>query len=251
MSTHGASSGSGGSRSARGVAERARSNTGGAAVTVNRFPGADEAMRALFGHRLSNAQMARLTATEPGGTVRVMPVRFPPGDSRAGIVYISKSPGSYQNGTIEHDGRGRVFLNLANAKVDESRRGQGVGTLVFARQAKEASAQGIVYGHLEAARLIGNGPSGYRFWPSVGWNAKLPDGFAGIAEHFRAQDGSRVPRGSHLRTVLDLYQSIAGRELWQRFGDNLHMAFSFRPGSRSMRVLQDNLARHGIKWSDV
>lgn len=238
MSTH---SGGGGARNpTQGVRERSRPTSAG--IIVSRAAGVDDEFRALVGRRLSDTTAARLFAGEPGGTVRLTRL------ASGGIGYFTNNYDvktgdaiAYQNGYLTRDATGAPHLYIWNAHVEPGNRGGGIGTRLFARQAKTASSVHVPTIALHAARNDSKGVTGYKFWPRMGFTAPL-------------SDDARASLPANLRgafTIQDLMRTPAGTAWWDQHGDNLDMTFETARSSRSMQVLRARLAANGQTWASV
>jgi hypothetical protein len=112
---------------------------------------------------------------------------------------------------------------------------RGQGTDTFAHQVQALASVGVKRIETFASRLDGaNGLNGYYTWPRMGYDADIPD-------HLR----ETIPKEINLKadgTLLDLFQTQAGRDWWKKHGEAIDVEFDLTPGSRSMRVLDAYLA---------
>lgn len=116
---------------------------------------------------------------------------------------------------------------------DEAQRG-GIATDLLRRQIEFANTYGINV--IKAFAAKGPGTVGYKVWPALGFDAKLPKGLAG-------QIARRLPAAKGVKTLLDLYAVPGGREFWAEHGESLDVQFDPRAGSASRRVFDAYLEK--------
>lgn len=153
-----------------------------------------------------------------------------------GIQVRVRSDNYYATREIRTQGWGPnapVVMWNAGFTVKPDKRGQGIGTRMFAKQALNASAAGITEISTSATPDNASGTVGYVVWPKLGYDAKLPP-----------WTKRKLPENlAHADTVQDLYQTKAGRDWWAEHGTTQTMTFDTTPGSRSMRILERYLRR--------
>lgn len=113
---------------------------------------------------------------------------------------------------------------------------KAVGAEVLARQAEFARRNGISEITMDAAGGEGSAFNGYYTWPRLGVDGPIPEALR-----------SQLPADlSGAQTVLDLFETEAGRQWWRENGTAFFGRFDPSDGSRSMQVLTAYLRLKGL-----
>jgi len=202
----------------------AQASRGTGAVT--RTPGGDEAVRHTFGRVVSDAALAHLAGAPPGSHVMVREL------SGSGGVQLQVFGPSYrQHLTVARHLAGDIELNFYTMHVESQAQRQGLAAAVFPRMVAGARRLGVDRITADLSRHEEQGIFGYRVWGRFGFDAPL-----------RASDVADLPRPlGRATTLLDLMQTRAGQQWWAEHGHSIDATFDLRPGSRSMRQLQNYL----------
>lgn len=131
---------------------------------------------------------------------------------------------------------GEIQITNYSLMVDESRQGQGIGTRMLAKQVEFASGHGIGSIRCEAARNDDPPPwTGYKVWPRLGYDAPFdPHGYkyGGV---------QKPPEVANAKSLQDVIATKAGREWWDKYGDDIEVKFDLSEGSKSRKVLDKYL----------
>ena len=112
--------------------------------------------------------------------------------------------------------------------------GNGFGVQALTRQVETLSKAGFAQIETYAARDNGDEGGapmvGYKVWPRLGYDARLPSDFdvSGILHIYDEEPPV---------TVSDLMDEPEGRKWWDEHGDGIEMRFNLREGSLSRKVL--------------
>ncbi|MGB0717154.1 MAG: hypothetical protein ACPGXK_14845, partial [Phycisphaerae bacterium] len=131
---------------------------------------------------------------------------------------------------------GEVQITNYSLMVDEHRQGQGIGTRMLAKQVEFASGHGIGSIRCEAARNDDPPPwTGYKVWPRLGYDAPFdPHGY----KYGGVQKPQEV---ANAKSLQDVISTKAGREWWDKYGDDIEVTFDLSEGSKSRKVLDKYL----------
>lgn len=184
----------------------------------------------LFGHPLTDADVASLVGAQRGDQVEVYGSRTELDIHLIGANYAYDAGREVRRGA---DGR-PMLSNQFFVVADEAARGHGMGTRVFADQVRAAQRLGI--SHIETMAVRDAGYNGYYTWARLGYNADIPSRLV-----------SRLPPSlAGARTLHDLMRTPEGRTWWKVNGITTDMTFDLTPGSDSMQMLEAYLRGRGI-----
>lgn len=207
----------------------------------------DENSQALFGKTLSDEDYASLVGAPDDAKVDVT-VR---GNGRIMVSYTSPDV-ELCSRDFFREGDKLVCLNAAFFVRPESQ-GKGLGSKLFADQVASAVDMGVK--RFDARAVRGASKNGYKVWPLLGYNAKI-DGklkreFAKKYHHQRTDSPTADDIaffGEHA-TLLDLYQTPRGRELWSQYGFDVSLTFDLTKNSRNLQTLGKYLAERQSRKS--
>src|SRR5258708_17144107 len=213
---------------------RESAGDGGVPVTITKNAHVETAARALFGHNVADATLAKLGGAQPGDTVKLSGAP----DGHLLMVNVDAPDGSHFTWRgISRTGSAALHILNMSLAIHASGQQQGLGTRILATQVKATARLGGRYLVTTGAR--GDDPanpvSGYKVWPALGYNARIPASLR----------GSLPDTLTGARTLLDLYALPGGRAWWAQHGIPTQMYFNLRAGSRSRQVLAAALKRRG------
>ena len=225
-------------RRAAGLATRRATHASQQTVAVTYQPGAEAALARIAGREhVSEAEMARLAGAQPGAHVEAV---WLGGD----IAQLRVTgPGVRSDTWLMRDrATGEATLHINYLMLEPSAQGQGLGTRMWATQAREASRQGYTLATVDAARRDVSeatprepAMTGYLFWPTRGFDARLER--AGT-------DGTPLPPALAGATMVsDLLKTAEGAAWWRAHGSTTAMQFDPRRGSESWQRLHAQLRR--------
>jgi len=127
---------------------------------------------------------------------------------------------------LRRDGPGVVLICDALWIHRRELRGRGLGRKILARQLGQAQRLGI--DRIETIAGRSDRENGYYSWPRFGFDGRLPRTLR-----------RRLPAAwKHVRRVLDLMRSEAGRHWWKTHGITLPLAFELADGSRCWQAFR-------------
>jgi len=148
-----------------------------------------------------------------------------------------------------HAETGKPFVENIGLFVKPEYQGSGMGREIFGRQVENLMADGR-FSHILTHAAKSNPAdeehphSGYHVWPKMGYDQDIAD-----IKHtgLRQQIAGAYPQA---QSIQDIYDEPGGQEWWRQNGRDLYnMRFDLTPGSRSVTVLQEALARAAAKQS--
>lgn len=224
---------------AAGLATKRSARAAQQQIGVTYQPGAEAALARIAGQpTITEAQTARLAGAQPGAHVEAIHL----GGDIAQLRVTG--PGVRSDTWLVRDrATGERTLHVNYLLVEPSGQSQGLGTRMWATQAREARRQGYAFATLDAgrrdeaeARATGQpAMHGYRFWPSLGFDTPM-----GLA----VTDGTPLPSSlSGAKMVSDLFKTAEGTAWWRAHGSSTAMRFDLRRGSASWRGLNGTLRR--------
>lgn len=179
----------------------------------------------LFGPDADRAQIAGAAGALDDSVVKFA------AEGRRLVVYVRHPEVAQQVRHFYQERNQLILYNELFVKGAASR--PNIGAEMLARQVEFAPGLGFKQIATEAAGSIDSlFFTGYRVWPGYGYDAPIP-----LALRPDLPASLR-----QARTILDLYESEAGRLWWKQNGLSLKMKFDLTPGSRSRRVLERLLA---------
>jgi hypothetical protein len=136
----------------------------------------------------------------------------------------------------DHNGI-QTMKNEAIALMDDSQRGRGIGTRIFARQVDGLAKLGIQRIKTEAVRSDDNvfadhrdSMNGYYTWARLGYKATLRS--RDKRKLLNSRNPALAALGAHNTVTLhELFDMPGGREHWREHGDTIDMRFDPTPGS--------------------
>ena len=196
--------------------------------------------QALFGRPVRPATLARLAGAQPAARVQVFAQATP---GVAVVLHDARADRYYATRIIERS-RDDGALILHNHMLEVAQPGGGLGTRIFATQAKTAASLGIARIETTGARddtRTPNPVTGYRAWIAMGYNAPTPNWFRPYLP----------PALRNAPTMLDVYRSSQGRAAWAQHGRPLKLTFDLAHNSRSWQTLRARLRAKGIDWNSL
>lgn len=172
-------------------------------------------------------------------------VHYDPTYGKSVVMYYDHPDAIEWTRYVDVQPDGTATLNNASFFLRPSAQGSGFGTTAFANQIRGAIQAGVskVVTYAGRGKMNGMAMNGYSTWPVLGYDAPLEE----------SQVKRLPPELKKARTVQDLYATPAGKEWWKKHGTTMRMTFDVTPGSRSMRVLNAYLAKHGklpVEYTD-
>jgi GNAT superfamily N-acetyltransferase len=188
--------------------------------------------------QVSEAEVARLAGAVGGPDVHVE-VRYV-GPTSAQLLVTG--PGYRSDTWLFDDAAAGVRgMKINYLFLEPSAQGQGLGTRIWATQARQARRLGFTVASLDAGRREVSeaterypAMTGYDFWPARGFDAPIE----------RAKmDQPLPPSLAGARMVSDLVRTPAGRAWWHEHGSSTLMQFDLHAGSDSWKRLHAALRR--------
>ncbi len=174
----------------------------------------------LFGRPRAPAELARLAGAFPGAEVTLGTLQ-----DRLYLEVYGGRVASYQGICLLGLAHGRIVLTIEAFHIRRrcvQRRGHGLR--IFARQAFQAHRLGLA--RIETTGGRSGGENGYYTWPRFGFDGPLSPWVR-----------RSLPAGLHrARSVLDLMETLAGRQWWKSHGTPMPLVFDLSAGSRCWRA---------------
>ena len=193
--------------------------------------------RAAEAHGIDPEHLTALVGGMPGTRVTVN--HAPAGNGEYTSLRLDHPDATQWSRTLHQNPDGSLALSNNAFFLRPSAQGTGFGTTAFANQVRAAVKAGVSRISTTAGRA-GAGSSygsmnGYVTWPRLGYDAPLE----------KHQLRRLPPELKGAKTVLDLYQTPAGREWWKKHGTTTSMTFDVTPGSPSLKALNTYLKSKG------
>lgn len=190
-------------------------------TAIEESPEATRMIAALFGQDVSRERIAGAIGALDGASIKFAV------EGRRLVVYAKHPDVTHQVRHIYRKGRRLVLYNELFMKAPMAR--PGVGADMLARQVEFAPGLGFKGITTEAAGSIDSDTfNGYYTWPRFGYDAPIPS-------YLRSDLPANLRSA---RTILDLFETDAGREWWRQHGETVIMNFDLSPNSRSRQVLE-------------
>jgi hypothetical protein len=139
------------------------------------------------------------------------------------------------------DSKGRKFIN--NELLEVTKKKEGTGTALLAREVAAAQAAGFEYIACHAAGFKGD-MNGYYTWPVLGFDESI--------ESMKADNNpvwkEIVKKFPNAKSIRDVVMTQDGRDWWEENGTDLYqMRFDLKPGSWSNFMLNSYIQREEAK----
>lgn len=152
----------------------------------------------------------------------------------SGLVANVDHPDYYAMRTF-FEFQGKRGIRNNSFEMNDSAKGKGLGTEIFARQVEAASKEGFDYISTGAIGSKDTSYNGYYTWPRLGYDTSLTDLKGQSNPQALQQAKKQFPEAE---TLLDVMATKAGREWWKDNGGDVELKFDLTPGSRSLKVLE-------------
>jgi GNAT superfamily N-acetyltransferase len=171
----------------------------------------------------TDAELRRLVMALPGSDVRV---RHQGGSTPSPALLLSASGGGLLSAerAITRANDGTVVMRNIGIEVDPALKGGGIGSVLFAEQVATARKMGVGAITADCARAMDL--NGYYTWARLGF------------------DGTGKISGRREVRISEQMRTPEGRREWRANGESFDGTFSLKPGSYSMRTLQEYKGRN-------
>lgn len=187
----------------------------------------------LLGQAVTPRELATLSGAPAGTRVTIHDVSFGQAMGQRVALQI-QSPELQSNRTLFKAPNGKLVIHNDYLFIDPAAQGGGIGARILGQQARTAARLGVSRLETDAAR--GPGMVGYKVWPKLGYDARIP-----------AEVRAKLPKDlAKASKVSDLMRSERGRTFWDQNGVTTPMTFDLKAGSYSRRTLDAYLKYKGI-----
>lgn len=215
----------------------------------------DEVAQAMFGHTLSNDELAALVGAPDGSFVNIeaaggfdtLSISLAAPDWNAETPWNAPQPSYSAIRELTLSNGELVMHNETFFIHNQDLQGQGLGAQVFSDEVQTLSKLGVdrIDTYAAGTGAQPGGANGYYTWPRFGYVGELPD--ESLQALQSAVASGDVPSSwAQYTTVQELMQTPEGRAWWKTNGSDIQVSFDLHPDSLSMRLLNAYLREKGL-----